>query len=67
MIKVKENPTLVRDEHSKAVLNNDVELLKEFKNKKLFFSALNSRMDLLEEKVNTLTELVKKIETQNRV
>lgn len=65
MIKVKENPALVRDEHSKAILNNDVAMFNEFKSKKSYFLTLSSRIERLENQINKLTELVEKINSKS--
>lgn len=57
-IKVAEFNFLLKDKESKAVLNNDVDALQDFKNKKRFFSALSNRIDRLEQDINNLSAIV---------
>lgn len=48
LLKVQNQTHLLKNTESKAVLNNDMDALREFKNRKNFFKALSIRMDNLE-------------------
>ena len=56
-VKIKDKPGLIRDLHSKAILNTNIEELKEYKSK----VALAERINVVENQLNTMKKDVETI------
>lgn len=56
LLKVENNDLLLKNTDNKAVLNNNIEALQEFKNRKKFFNSISARIDMLENKIIKLEE-----------
>lgn len=57
LIRVEDHPSLVRNKHSKALLNTDIAALQEYKNKK----KISERVDSLTEEVSEIKQLLTQI------
>lgn len=61
LVKVKDHNFLVKDNNSKAILNNDVAALREFKNRKNFFKSLSERMEKLEHELLRVNQQINEL------
>jgi len=67
--KIIDNPDLIRDMHSKAVLNTNLDKYNEYKNKKQFFKDLMNQgkeIEDLKQDVGEIKELLKQLIAKNQ-
>ena len=66
--KVKDNPGWVRDPRSKAIINNNDESFKEYKNKKLLHTKVNelsTEFKEIKQSINEIKQMILMLNTKN--
>lgn len=59
MIKIRENPDLLKDQKTNAVLNSNKKALEDHKARKQYFNNILERINIVEKRLSELEEKIK--------